>query len=424
MAADVSESSMKSPQAIGFVQFPSIPSTANSSGHTSTHRWTPRRGSGARFGHGRNRSRAKSFSEQTQDAVKVVAPPISVTLVLLCIVWYCSSAVSNNLSKGILQIFEYPVSLTMIQFVYTALFSSLAGWWAKKNPSFSSLFPKNTMTSSGLIGPGSFVLRSTAPMAGFQIIGHILSHSATSQIPVSLVHAIKSLSPLLTVAVYTFVFRARYNLSTYISLIPLTVGVMMACAAEFRAKPLALFYAFMSCVVFVSQNIWSKSLLTTGDSVENQEDLLSTAPTRKLDKLTIIFWCAVLGFAGTLPIWLLSDGVKAMRYDFELHNGGTFSQLFFLCTLNGFSHFCQNLLSFMILGTISTVTYSIASLLKRVFVMSAAILWFGQKITVAQGWGICITFVGLYMYDRFGSKASYDHNASAHSRRDQARLPK
>lgn len=425
MAADVifSKNDINSAQSIGSVEFPSLPGTS-SSGHTSTNQWTPRSGSGIRFGLGRKRSREKSLSEQTQEAVKVVAPPISVTLIVLCTIWYGSSAISNNLSKGILQIFEYPVSLTMIQFLYTAIFASLAGWWATQNFEFSKLFPKSTISSSGILGPDPYVLCSTAPMAGFQIMGHILSHSATSQIPVSLVHAIKSLSPLLTVAFYTFFFRARYNWSTYVSLVPLTVGVMMACAAEFRAKPLPLFYAFMSCVVFVSQNVWSKSLLTTGDSVENQGDLLSTTPTRKLDKLTIIFWCAVLGFAGSLPIWLLSDGVRALKYDFELQNGGTFSKLFFLCTLNGFSHFCQNLLSFIILGTISTVTYTISSLLKRVFVMSAAILWFGQKITATQGWGICITFIGLYMYDRFDSKASYDHIALARARRYRAQLPR
>lgn len=380
------------------VQFPQVLSSPANS------RWTARRASNNfRPAHGRRRSRAKSISEHTQDAVKVVAPPISVKLVLLCIAWYISSAVSSNLSKAILQIFAYPVSLTMIQFVYAALFSGGALWLAYRVPSFASNFPKNTLATTGVpdLRPRHLdpvVLRSTAPMAGFQIVGHILSHSATSRIPVSLVHAIKSLSPLLTVCVYTFVFHHRYNASTYLSLIPLTSGVIMSCAAEFRVRPLAIFYAFMSCVVFVTQNIWSKVLLTTGTHSEAE------TTTRKIDKITIIFWCAVVGFCGTMPIWLVSDGPRVLTEGIELRNGGTTAQFFFLATLNGFSHVCQNLLSFMILGSISTVAYSIASLLKRVFVMTAAIVWFGQSVKGSQGWGIIITFVGLYIYDRFGSK--------------------
>lgn len=389
------EPALESPVSSQTVQFPTV---------ATNSRWQARKPSNNFKTAGRRRSRAKSFSEHTQDAVKVVAPPISVKLVLLCGAWYLASAVSSNLSKGILQIFAYPVTLTMVQFIYAALFSSAALFLAHKSSWFNNLFPKNTVANTGVpdLRPGNLdmvVIKSVVPMAMFQIAGHILSHSATSRIPVSLVHAIKSLSPLLTVAVYTFVFKFRYNASTYLSLVPLTAGVIMSCAAEFRARPLAIFYAFMSCVVFVAQNIWSKGLLTTGKPADASE-----TSTRKIDKVSIIFWCAVVGFLGTAPIWLLSDGLKMAMDGVELRNGGSLAQFLVLATLNGFSHVCQNLLSFMILGSISTVAYSIASLLKRVFVMSAAIVWFGQAVTGAQGWGIIITFVGLYIYDRFGSR--------------------
>lgn len=393
----------------GVIEFPSLPvSSGTQFGGTTASRWTPRRPS-LSFSRMPRRSRGRSISEQTQDAVKQIAPPVSIPLVILCLLWYLTSAISSNLSKAILLIFDYPVSLTMVQFVYAAAFSSTVIYIATRSRTFASIFPKNSVSTTGLIGPQRFVLKSTAPMAGFQIVGHIFSHSATSQIPVSLVHAIKSLSPLLTVSVYTFVFGARYNLSTYLSLIPLTLGVIMACSAEFKAKPFALLYAFMGCVVFVSQNIWSKVLLTTGSSAKDQGSLsIADIPERKLDKMTILFWCAAGGFVGTLPIWILSDGASVIfsGEGFVLRNGGSFLQLLFLVTLNGFSHFCQNLLSFIILGSISTVAYSIASLLKRIVVITAAIFWFGQRVSVTQGWGIVITFAGLYIYDRFGSKTT------------------
>lgn len=376
------------------VQFPQI---SQSGLAVPNQRWQTRRMSRSSTERVRRRSRAETFSKHTQEAVKVVAPPISFKLVFLCGLWYLSSAISSNLSKSILQVFNYPVSLTMVQFMYAALFSAALVLLCTQFSSLARALPKNTVSTAGLVGPTRAVLQCTAPMACFQIVGHIFSHSATSQIPVSLVHAIKSLSPMLTVCVYATLFRVKYNGSTYLALVPLTLGVIMACSAEFRARPMPIFYAFMSCVVFVSQNIWSKKLLTSGSfsagSVEH-----------KLDKVSIIQWCAVVGFAGTLPIWLLSDGYRALASGFRLQNGGTFGGLLFLTALNGFSHFCQNLLSFTILGSISTVSYSIASLLKRVFVMSAAIVWFGQKVSKTQGYGITLTFVGLYIYDRFGTK--------------------
>jgi len=45
------------------------------------------------------------------------------------------------------------------------------------------------------------------------------------------------------------------------------------------------------------------------------------------------------------------------------------------------------------------VTYSIASLVKRVAVICIAIVWFAQAVHPIQAFGIALTFGGLYMYN-------------------------
>src|SRR5690606_13960851 len=110
--------------------------------------------------------------------------------------------------------------------------------------------------------PSVDVVKTTMPLALFQIGGHLLSSNATSKIPVSLVHTIKGLSPLFTVLAYRFIFDIRYPLSTYMSLIPLTVGVMLACSGNhsFDGQLLGVVYALLAAVIFVTQNIFSKRL--------------------------------------------------------------------------------------------------------------------------------------------------------------------
>lgn len=347
----------------------------------------------------RLRSRGKSISEHTHDAAAFVAPPVSIRTVMLCLLWYLCSALSSNLSKSILYTFPYPVSLTMIQFTYAISFGIMSTLLASRFRLVGSVFPVGTVSSEGIERPSRYVISSTGPMAAFQVVGHIFSHSATSQISVALVHAIKSLSPLFTIIAYGALFRVRHNVGAYVSLIPLTSGVVMACTGEFTAKPLALVYALASCLVFVAQNIYSKGLLTQGrPNVES-----AGSQVRKLDKMTILYWCAGIAFVGTLPIWLVTDGLELLRNGVQIQ--GSKWELFQLCTLNGLSHFLQNLLSFMILGSISTVAFSIASLFKRIIVISAAVIWYGQSLGTVQKWGIVITFVGLYIYDRFGSRA-------------------
>src|SRR5579859_1119450 len=55
-------------------------------------------------------------------------------------------------------------------------------------------------------------------------------------------------------------FNVHYSPSTYLSLLPLTLGVMLACSFELSANIVGLFYALGSTIVFVSQNIFIKKL--------------------------------------------------------------------------------------------------------------------------------------------------------------------
>jgi solute carrier family 35 protein E1 len=67
--------------------------------------------------------------------------------------------------------------------------------------------------------------------------------------------------------------------------------------------------------------------------------------------------------------------------------------------MNGTVHFAQNIIAFVILSSTSPVTYSIASLIKRVAVICIAIVWFNQTVHPIQALGIVMTFTGLYMYN-------------------------
>ncbi len=67
--------------------------------------------------------------------------------------------------------------------------------------------------------------------------------------------------------------------------------------------------------------------------------------------------------------------------------------------LNGVVHFAQNIIAFIILASVSPVTYSIASLFKRVAVICIALVWFNQQVHPIQGVGIALTFLGLWMYN-------------------------
>lgn len=323
---------------------------------------------------------------------------------VLCVMWYASSALTNTSSKSILNAFDKPATLTLVQFAFVSFYCMSLAWLARAFPRLKTVIPA---LKHGIRYPTADVIKTTLPLAVFQIGGHLLSSTATSKIPVSLVHTIKGLSPLFTVLAYRFVFDIRYPSATYLSLVPLTLGVMLACSGNhsFAGRFLGIIYALLATVIFVTQNIFSKRLFN--EATRSEAEGLG-ARSRSLDKLNLLCYSSGLAFLATGPIWFWSEGIDILGdflYDgsVDLTQGpGTFDhgRLFVEFVFNGTFHFAQNILAFVLLSQVSPVTYSVASLIKRVFVIVIAIFWFRSPTTKVQAAGIALTFFGLYLYDR------------------------
>ncbi|CAK7894676.1 uncharacterized transporter Sly41p [[Candida] anglica] len=343
-------------------------------------------------------------------------PPIDARIVSLCLGWYFCSAVSNNSTKSILKQFSHPVTLTEVQFLLNCVFClvGLKLYLSYKSKYATSSWlphgfaPQEICSIKQFITPTSLIIRTTLPMGMFQFVGHLSSHKATSLIPVSMVHTVKALAPITTVLTYRCLFQVKYKLITYVTLIPLIVGIMLACYKPKRTAnsseyyKTGLVYAFVSMLIFVSQNIFAKKILTC---IEKTIELPTINPfvhaessQKKLDKLTILYYCSLIGFMFTLPFYLFSefknDSISLSQMNFSI---------FGIMIINGLSHFLQSLLAFQILGSISPVNYSIANIMKRIIVIVVAILWEGQRVTSLQGYGLILTMIGLYCYDRWGT---------------------
>ncbi|KAL4866409.1 hypothetical protein BDV12DRAFT_172969 [Aspergillus spectabilis] len=361
------------------------------------------------------RTRNGSVSANAQDLAQALKAPVSYRLIMLCLIWYTTSALTNTSSKSILNALPKPITLTIIQFAFVSLWCLLLSYLSTVLPWLKNSIPA---LKNNLRPPSRDVIMTALPLAVFQLAGHILSSMATSQIPVSLVHTIKGLSPLFTVLAYRFFFRIRYAKATYLSLVPLTLGVMLACSTGFSTNFFGILCALVAALVFVSQNIFSKKLF---NEAERAEADMQSVGRRKLDKLNLLYYCSGLAFILTLPIWFVTEGYPLFS---DLMQDGAISltnkagsldhgALFLEFVFNGVSHFAQNILAFVLLSMISPVSYSVASLIKRVFVIVVAIVWFGSSTTSIQGFGIALTFIGLYLYDRNSHDDVADHRANA-----------
>lgn len=321
-----------------------------------------------------------------------------------------SSALTNTSTKSILNIFPNPITLTLVQFAFVSFWCIFFAYVAYLFPFIRRAIPA---LKYGIRYPSRDVIATTLPLALFQVGGHILSSHAMNKIPVSLVHTIKGLSPLFTVLAYRFVLNIHYATATYLSLIPLTLGVVLACSVEFSGNLFGILCAFGGAIIFVTQNIFSKKLFVEAARAEADGSIRSPQ-ARKLDKLNLLCYCSGLAFLLTIPIWLWTDGFPLSvafhpRPSSPNHKSDIYLPLEFL--FNGVFHFAQNILAFVLLSLVSPVTYSVASLIKRVFVIVVAIVWFGSTTTPLQALGIGLTVLGLYLYDRTSDTSKADRRA-------------
>ncbi|KAJ1657921.1 hypothetical protein IWQ61_002761 [Dispira simplex] len=330
----------------------------------------------------------------------------NLVFVATCLAWYMSSSLTNNLGKQIMLDFRYPVTLTYVQFGFVSVFC----------------YAYAVVTGRTRIQPltrsiGSLIL----PVCVFTIFAHLLSSMAISHVAVSVVHTVKALSPLFTVGVYRILLQVVYSSRVYLALIPLTLGVMLACSFGLSTNLLGLLYALLSTLVCVAQNIFSKKYVFN--------DSVSQSIKMSLDKTNYLFHCSWMAFVLLFPMWLYSEGygilTQGLFHSSDLSTPSSHSphllRAVWFTLMNGLSHFAQCLLSVSVLSMTSAVSFSICSLLKRVFVIVAAIVWFRQPVGIVQCLGILLTFVGLYLYDR----AKMDVNKKEYkvNRADEPILP-
>ncbi|KAI9225753.1 MAG: triose-phosphate transporter family-domain-containing protein [Piptocephalis tieghemiana] len=296
----------------------------------------------------------------------------------LCLAWYAASATASNVGKHLLTLWDQPVTASWIQFLFTSMYAFLS----------AKVFRITTLQP-----PSRRVFAVVVPLCAFQVGSHVLTSIAISRVPVSFVHTVKALSPLFTVLAYRLLFSVTYPPRVYTAMIPLTLGVMLACAKALDVQFVGVLCALGSCIIYVAQNIFSKRVLFRDEGVTPN----SAAPPR-MDKINLLFWSSISAFIVMTPGWLWSEGFSLL-FSSSSHSIG-FSHIFFLLMLNGTAHFAQALLAITVLSTSSPVTYSIASLMKRVVVITCAVLWFRQPIGLTQACGITMTFYGLWLYDR------------------------
>merc|ERR1711992_399711 len=104
-----------------------------------------------------------------------------------------------------------------------------------------------------------------------------------------------------------------------------------------------------------------------------------------------------------LPIWLLVD---APRIPGELN-----TEISLLLLIDGALHWLQNLLAFTLLKLVTSLTYAVANVTKRIAVISVSLLLLKNPVTWVNMGGMAMAIFGVFCYDR----AKHQENKASES---------
>lgn len=187
--------------------------------------------------------------------------------------------------------------------------------------------------------------------------------------------------PFFVVLLSYVIMKEKYPLKVYLSLVPIIGGVLLTTATELQFNMIGLMAALFATVCFALQNIYSKKAM------------------KELHYHHLRLLLVISQIAGIVlfPIWMFTDAWELCS---SSNNYLEHLWLFLMLPLNGLFNFGQNIAAFTVLSNVSPVSYSVATVTKRVVIIVTSLLLLRNPVTSYNMLGMFIAIAGIAFYNK------------------------
>ncbi|SPO30120.1 related to YMD8 - putative nucleotide sugar transporter [Ustilago trichophora] len=309
----------------------------------------------------------------------------SVVNVLLILSWYCFSTLISVYNKWMFSTdkknFSYPLFVTSFHMLMQFLLSSTV------MKIFPNLVPRrpNGVTSrpSGIDWATKVV-----PCALATALDIGLSNTSLKTITLTFYTMCKS-SNLAFVLFFAFLFGLeviRWSLIGIISLI--TVGVVMMVAAETK-------FVLVGAVQVLSASALGGLRWALTQMLLDRDEMGMNNPIATIFWLAPVMGVSLISLSAIFESWHSIFAAKSGYFDTLPHALKTIG----LIAAPGMLAFGMNLAEFALIKRTSVVTLSVAGIFKEVLTIALASSVFGDELTPINVTGLCITLLGIGLYN-------------------------
>jgi len=285
--------------------------------------------------------------------------------------WYSSNIGVLLLNKYLLSTygFKYPIFLTMCHMIACSLFSYVAIVWMK-------VVPMQTIQSR-------VQFFKISALSLIFCISLVFGNISLRYIPVSFNQAIGATTPFFTaIFAYIMTFK-REGLLTYLKLIPVVTGVVIATWGE----PSFHLFGFIICVVATASRAL-KSVL---------QGILLSSEREKLNSMNLLLYMAPMATIFLLPATLIMEE-NVVRITLELARDD--AKIIWYLLFNSTLAYFVNLTNFLVTKNTSALTLQVLGNAKGAVAVVISILIFKNAVSVIGMMGYGLTVFGVILYSK------------------------
>lgn len=210
-----------------------------------------------------------------------------------------------------------------------------------------------------------------------------MSNVSLSMVSVPFHQIMRSTCPVMTILVYRVAYGRTYSRDTYLSMVPLILGVALATAGDYYCTLLGFTLTFAGVVLAAIKTVATNRLMTGSLALSAMEVLLRMSP---LAAIQCVFYSWATGEIQHFRA-NFSDG----QYDHTLWLG---------LLVNATIAFLLNIVSFETNKVAGALTMSVSGNLKQMLTIALGIVLFNVKVGALNAIGMLVTIAGAAWYSK------------------------
>lgn len=291
--------------------------------------------------------------------------------------WYILSAFYNIYNKNALNRIHLPLTIATLQMSIGLLFIPIRFMLSNNNKN-SLKFSYDTV----------YAIKS---IVVYNVLTHIAGVFALGAGAVSFTQVVKASEPLFTSFISSVFFKEYLSTTSYITLLPIIIGVSLASLKEISFSWFCLGCGIISNLFAAARSVYSKKVMC-GD-------------TQCIEELSPENYYYLLTFLSSLlliPITVTFEGGKLYSLCRMLLSSSSISSSMkegFIDTLiSGVLYYLYNDLSFSVLDNIHPVSHSVANVLKRIVIIVSSVIVFRNPLSYYGTVGTVLSMAGVFLY--------------------------